>query len=232
MRTTILAALCLALTACGGGPQQQPPNLNYRANVAETLDVGLASASVAPYLNAIENDPAFTGDKIGFQAMPQYAPRLRAIVATKSYTDAFDDARAKAQALASHLGARLGAVRSISEVSRTFDNGFARTNALNQEAKGSSNVSTEPNGLTTLAVVFASDRGEVTVYGSHAADQRARDSLQNANGVSLMLNARGQSLADASALLRTLDTAARRIAARYGADASRITVQAANISSY
>lgn len=233
MRTAIVAAFCLALTACGGQPPRvQPPYPSPRANVSETLNIGLAASSVAAYLNAIENDPAFAGDAVGIQAMPQYAPRLRASVATRSYTDAFDDAQTKARALAAHLGGHLGGVRSISEVSSTFQDRFARTNGQgSRENIAAPGVSTEPSGLTTLTVAFASDRGEITVYGSHAAEQ-AQDSLQYANGVSLMLNTRGKDLAEASARLKSLDSTARRIASRYGADASKITVQAANVSSY
>jgi hypothetical protein len=167
VRTIAVAACILVATGCGGA--NQPPNA-ARASVMETLSIGVSSGSVTPFLSAIEQEPIFAGDAVGFQAMPGYPQRLRAQVATESYTAAFDDARAKATAIAAHLGARLGSPRSIDEVARGYDGSYAPASGVNMGQ--SVTMAAPPRSVSDAAVrrigaKFGVDAGHITVQNAN-----------------------------------------------------------------
>jgi len=228
----LYAVYVTILTFILNGCAQPAPNPQYgRAEVSETLTTGLSPHAIAGFIAAVEGDSTFGDRQISLDVMPTFPIRRVSVVEAQTYGAALEDARAKAEALATKMGITLGSVQAISEAARS--GGDLLTSAAQPPLKSAqmARVNADPTGMVMLAVTFSSTRGPIAVFGSRAGAMPG-PTLSDATGISVNLNAHGDTIGDAAKRLRSADDAVRRIAREHGASGGAVIVQQSGIRSF
>jgi hypothetical protein len=227
---SLAIAVVVLVSAC---TNRAPNGTPLRANVGETLNVRLASASVPQAIRALQSSSTLDDATVGLQIYPTYAVRRSSTVAASVYTAALDDARAKAQAIADYARVKLGNIRSVDEVAPTLTgNSFSGAGRLEpMPPPRSSSVSAPAGGVVMLAVTFEAGSVPISVLGTHAGPPPQYD-LHDATGVSVEIRARGETLGAAQRRMSAVEDSIRSIVTQYGATARSVVVTSADANTF
>lgn len=222
--------IVVALLMSGCATRQQTVVTQRHAFLNESLFISAPPRLTAPVVQALRSDQSLNDGGVSVQ-ISAFAPQTATSrVKTMAYIDALTDAQTKAQAIAARLHITLGRVASVAEVSAGSYSSAAEAGTPQKLQSVRPVVSSQADGLTTLAVTYGGSI-PIAVYGNSRGMQQF-PSAGSAEGVQVSLQGQGTDFAAASAKMQRAEDEVKAVSRRIGGPDAQVTIRSASSNSY